>query len=117
MSGPKPVKLLAKLPKESRLNGLESVHDQLARFGTATIVMTVSTKLVERHAGDVLQPVMQIEHVEGLPAGALAKAGEQLMTQARIARLGGEEEALPPEVVDFGQPDDDNDDPEPYQVD
>jgi hypothetical protein len=107
MDGPKPVKLAAKLPKEVRLNGLETVHDQLAKFGTATIIATVTTKLVEQiGGGGVLQPVMLVEHVEGLPTGPLAKAGERLMTRARIARLGGEEEALPIEFDQSGEDDD-----------
>jgi hypothetical protein len=82
----KPIKLSAKLPGELAMNGLDTVHDQLAGYGTAYVIMSVSTyEVLKRLSGDV-QPVMVIEHIEGLPEGPLAVAAKQLMRDARKAR-------------------------------
>lgn len=79
-----PFKLAGKLPKDPKFNGLAPVHEQLRRFGTAMIVMTVGCdQLVKTRSGE--QPVMVIEHIEGL-TGDLADEGEALIDRARVAR-------------------------------
>lgn len=86
MSKPKPMKLNAKLPQEPVLNGLDTVYEQLASFGTARIIMEVSCAEVALTIGGGRKPVLTIEHVEGLPKGDLDKAGERLIRQARADR-------------------------------
>lgn len=86
---PTPIKLSAKLPKELTLNGLGTVHEQLSKYGTATVVMTVSASEVTHRLGGTKQPTVTIEHIEGL-VGDLAKDGEFLLRQARAARESGE---------------------------
>lgn len=83
---PTPIKLSARLPKELPLNGLGTVHEQLTKYGTATVIMTVSASEVTHRLGGSKQPIVTIEHIEGLPAGDLAKAGEDLLRRARAAR-------------------------------
>lgn len=86
MSNDKPVKLSAKLPKTVEANGLDTIHDELRRFRPGIIIARVVVPEVNERFGGVRQPTMFIEHVEGLPAGDLAKAGEALMERARLAR-------------------------------
>lgn len=82
----KPIKLSARLPKELRLNGLDTIHEQVARHGQAYIIaLVVAPEVVER-AGGVRQPVLVIDHVEGLPRGPLADDGERLLRRARTDR-------------------------------
>lgn len=83
---PTPVKLSAKLPKELALNGLGTVHEQLSKYGTATVVMTVSASEVTHRLGGSKQPTVTIEHIEGLPAGALDERGQKLLHDARADR-------------------------------
>jgi hypothetical protein len=83
---PTPIKLSAKLPKELALNGLGTVHEQLSKYGTATVIMTVSASEVTHRLGGSKQPIMTIEHIEGLPPGELADEGEILLDRARAAR-------------------------------
>lgn len=83
---PTPIKLSAKLPKELALNGLGTVHEQLSRYGTATVVMTVSASEVTHRLSGSKQPTVVIEHIEGLPPGALAEEGEFLLSRARAER-------------------------------
>ncbi len=79
-----PFKLASKLPKDPKVNGLVGVHEQLRRFGTATIIMTVGCDQVVKTRGGE-QPIMVIEHIEGL-TGDLADEGEILLDRARVAR-------------------------------
>jgi hypothetical protein len=81
-----PIKLSAKLPKELALNGLGTVHEQLSKYGTATVIMTVSASEVTHRLGGSKQPIVTIEHIEGLPAGALDERGKVLLRDARAAR-------------------------------
>lgn len=94
----KPVKLTVKQPKGNSLNGLETIHDQLKRHGTAIIIMQVTAPEVVERIGGIRQPAAVIEWVEGLPSQGphkdLHAAGEQLMQWARAARLDGDEDAL-----------------------
>lgn len=85
-TNPTPIKLSAKLPKELTLNGLGTVHEQLTKYGTATVVMTVSASEVTHRLGGSKQPTVTIEHIEGLPAGRLADAGTRLLRDAREDR-------------------------------
>ena len=85
MSNDKPVKLSAKLPKTPEANGLGTIHDELRRFRPGIIARVIVPEVNERFGG-VRQPTMFIEHIEGLPAGDLAKTGEALMERARLAR-------------------------------
>ena len=83
-----PIKLSAKLPKDLPLNGLDTIHEQLRTFGTARVVMDVACyEVVDRLGGDK-QPIMVIEHIEGLPRGALDKEGERLIARARDTSRG-----------------------------
>mgnify|MGYP001559042770 CR=1 FL=1 len=107
-----PIKLSAKLPKDLPLNGLDTIHEQLRTFGTARVVMDVACyEVVDRLGGDK-QPIMVIEHIEGLPRGALDKEGERLIARARKAReiahgvLPGLETDTLNEVDDPGDPSD-----------
>lgn len=82
----KPFKLSARLPKETRVNGLATIHDQAKRHGSAYVIAYVTApEVVHRPDGDV-QPVLAIHHIEGLPTGDLADAGERLLLQARAER-------------------------------
>lgn len=82
---PRPVKIGAKLPS-GKMNGLESVHAQLAReFGSAYVIMEVGHKNVVTHPGGITEPVAYIVRVEGLP-GDLGKEGAALLARARAAR-------------------------------
>lgn len=86
---PNPIKLSAKLPKGVPLNGLDTIHEQLAKFGTAYVIMSVSAHEVVNRIGSGKQPIMTIDHVEGLPEGPgsdLAARGRTLMRDARAAR-------------------------------
>lgn len=82
---PTPIKLSAKLPKELALNGLGAVHEQLSKYGTATVIMTVSASEVTHRLGGSKQPTVTIEHIEGL-TGDLAGDGQKLLQAARQAR-------------------------------
>lgn len=82
---PTPVKLSAKLPKGLPLNGLGTVHEQLVKFGTATVIMTVSASEVLNRIGGSKQPIVTIEHIEGL-TGDLAEEGRILLHAARQNR-------------------------------
>ncbi len=86
---PKAVKLSAKLPKAVPLNGLETIHDRLTKFGSAFVVMSVSSDESVVRIGGARVPVMRIEHIEGL-TGDLAKQGEALLLAARQARESGD---------------------------
>lgn len=85
---PNPIKLSAKLPKDRPLNGLDAVHEQLAKFGTAYVIMSVSAHEVVDRLDGQKQPIMVIDHIEGLPEGdsGLAVRGRTLMRDARAAR-------------------------------
>lgn len=85
---PNPIKLSAKLPKDRPLNGLDTVHEQLAAHGTAIVIMTVSAPEVVNRLGGARQPVLTIEHIEGLPEGddGFAVRGRNLLRDARAAR-------------------------------
>jgi hypothetical protein len=86
---PKPVKIGARLPA-GKMNGLDSVHAQLAReYGTAYVIMEVGHKNVVTHPGGVMEPVAYIVRVEGLP-GTLGTEGSQLLQRARAARADAE---------------------------
>jgi hypothetical protein len=86
MNSERPIKLSAKLPKEARLNGLDSIHEQVARHGQAYIIASVVAPEVVERAGGVRQPVLVIDHIEGLPKGALADDGGRLLRRARTDR-------------------------------
>lgn len=86
MPNDKPVKLSARLPKTIDANGLATIHEQLRRFRPGLIIASVVVPEVNETFGGTRQPVMVIEHIEGLPAGDLARAGEALMERARLAR-------------------------------
>lgn len=86
---PEPIKLSARLPKELALNGLDTVHKQLAEYGSAYVIMSVSAYEVTHRLGGAKQPMMVIDHIEGLPEGPasdLAARGRTLMRDARQAR-------------------------------
>ena len=94
---PKPVKLAARLPKEEARNGLATIHGDVLRppLGVAYIVArVVSTERLVSAIDGVQKPTLVIDHVEGLPEGELARAGEQLLAWARAAREGDDEDAL-----------------------
>lgn len=94
MNPEKPIKLSAALPKEAALNGLHTVHAQVARHGQAYVIAsTIAPEVVER-TGGVRQPKLVIERIEGLPSGELAKAAKQLMDWARAEREGNEQDAM-----------------------
>lgn len=86
MTNGKPVKLSAKLPKTPEANGLGTVHEQLRRFRPGLIIARVVVPEVKETYGGTREPTMFIEHVEGLPEGELAAAGEALIERARLAR-------------------------------
>ena len=87
---PRPVKIGAKLPS-GKLNGLESIHAQLAReYGTAYVIMEVGHKNVVTHPGGIVEPVAYIVRVEGLPIGPLEGRARALMGDARAARADTE---------------------------
>jgi len=91
MHDEKPVKLAAKLPKEGNLNGLDTVHDQLRRHGTAIIIAQVTAPTMTVRIGDIREPRAEIEWIEGLPTGggdSLNTLGSQLLELARAERLG-----------------------------
>lgn len=94
MSNTKPVKLSAKLPKAIDANGLATLHDQLRRFRPGLIIARVTVPEITETYGGTREPVMVIEHIEGLPEGDLAKAGEALIERARLAR-DGKQDTLP----------------------
>ncbi len=81
----RPIKLSAKQPKTGNLNGTVTVHPQLQAFGDALLIMKVSCSQVVDSLGSK-QPVMTIEHIEGLPVGALADSGAELLERAAIKR-------------------------------
>jgi hypothetical protein len=86
---PRPVKIGAKLPP-GKMNGLDSVHAQLAReYGTAYVIMEVGHKNVITHPGGAMEPVAYIIRIEGLP-GALGTDGANLLSAARTARADAE---------------------------
>lgn len=86
---PRPVKIGAKLPT-GKMNGLESVHAQLAReYGTAYVIMEVAHKNVVTHPGGIVEPVAYIVRIEGLP-GTLGTDGANLLAAARAARADAE---------------------------
>jgi hypothetical protein len=87
---PTPIKLSAKLPNELALNGLGTVHAELTKYGTATVVMTVSASEVTHRLGGSKQPTVTIKHIEGLPPGVLADQGKALLRDARAAREGAD---------------------------
>ena len=87
MSTDKPIKLAAKLPK-GNANGLDTIHDQVKKHGSAYVVMLVSAPEVLVRVGGTREPKLTIDHVEGLPAGVLADRGEGLLLEARKARTG-----------------------------
>lgn len=87
-SDQKPFKLLAKLPKGDA-NGLETVYDQLKNHGTAYVLMRVSSPEVTVRLGNIREPKLVIDRIEGLPPGdglSLQTAAERLMGRARKAR-------------------------------
>lgn len=104
---PRPVKIGAKLPA-GKMNGLESVHAQLAReYGTAYVIMEVGHRNVITHPGGVMEPVAYIMRVEGLPVGPLDGRARALMADARAARADAEKahagepsERLPIDLAD-----------------
>lgn len=82
----KPFKLSAKLPKEARVNGLATIHDQAKRHGGAYVIAYVTApEVVHRPEGE-MQPVLVVAHIEGLPTGDLGDAGERLILRARAER-------------------------------
>jgi hypothetical protein len=97
MNDEKPVKLSARLPKQSNLNGLDTVHDTLRRYGTAIIVMQVTAHERAERVGGIVQPTAVIEWVEGLPGGkrgTLGDIGAKLLHVARVDRTGADEDTL-----------------------
>lgn len=84
-----PIKLAGKLPKDPKFNGLAPVHAQLKAFGTATVAMTVTCSQVLKRFDGTDQPVMVIEHIEGL-TGDLADRVQEAMDEARVARESDE---------------------------
>jgi len=97
MDDEKPVKLAAKLPKQNDVNGLDTVHDQLRRHGTAIVVMQVTAPTRTEYSGGIVEPRAEIEWIEGLPGanrGDLGDLGAQLLGLARAERLGEDDGAL-----------------------
>jgi hypothetical protein len=92
MHDEKPVKLAAKLPKKDNLNGLDTVHEQLRRHGTAIIIAQVTAPTVTERLGGIREPRAEIESIEGLPADgggdSLNALGARLLELARAERLG-----------------------------
>lgn len=88
MSNDKPVKLSAKLPKTTEANGLSTIHEQLRRFRPGIIIARVIVPEIKETYGGTREPTMFIEHIEGLPEGELAAAGEALIQNARLVRDG-----------------------------
>lgn len=86
MGNDKPVKLSAKLPKTVEGNGLSTIHEQLRRFRPGIIIARVIVPEITESYGGTKQPVMVIEHIEGLPDGELSAMGEALIERARLAR-------------------------------
>lgn len=84
--GPGSVKLSAKLPKVHALNGLGTIHEQLAKFAGGYVIMFVESSEQTNRLGGGRQPLASIEQIEGLPTGPLADAGKELMLRARSAR-------------------------------
>lgn len=100
MSTEKPIKLAAKLPK-GNANGLDAIHEQVKKHGSAYVVMLVSAPEVLVRIGGTREPKLTIDHIEGLPAGPLADQGERLLLEARKARTGDDA----PGLFDLHEPD------------
>jgi len=106
MSTDRPIKLSPRLPK-GEANGLDAIYDLVkGQNGSAYVIMRVHADKVVRYPGGVLEPVLTIERLEGLPQHAegddsvpsLAAQGGRLLLAARQYRLGDDE----PDLYDGG---------------
>lgn len=79
-----PVKLSSKLPKELRLNGLDTIHGKLSTFGDGYVIAYVAAHEVVNRLGDK-QPIITIEHIEGVPEHLVERAAG-LLDEARRQR-------------------------------